>query len=560
MRPPSIAILEDDHAQASPFWESPFRAREYQEILRRFPEANIYATASNSLRTDKFQAFLNERAIFSGRVFPLFRDREDLFPKADLAYTVFLSNTLSFTPILERLQIPFLFELYPGGGFVVGDTYCDFLLARVFDSPSFRRVLVTQPNTHQYLLEGRFCNPSEIDYVFGGVFLEPNEENPSPRRQRFGYGKETVDICFVAHRYSPRGQDKGFDLFVEAADSLVETTPLARFHVVGGFDGSTIPLRPKLKSLITFYGTQQDSFFPNFYSKMDIIVSPNRPFVLAPGAFDGFPTGCCVEAALAGTTVICSDVLNLNRDYRDGKDIVLIRPETESLLFHLEKLIAEPRLCREVGENGAIASRRLFDPVNQIEPRLKAFSLELEKAQSGIRHHSRKTTRRRLFVPTELLPYLIRTMPDQKTMDRFGYDYELVQVEGDSILIACPAPGTAKQTEAKLDLIKVGAINRIDFRIESYLPFPGTQPFPMELTLDANSLSEDEPVYRRLLHVDSEFRSEKVSVQASPGRNLSNLRLTLRLAKDATHNVNAVVRMTQLLGLSGSVHSHESHF
>ena len=44
---------------------------------------------------------------------------------------------------------------------------------------------------------------------------------------------------------------------------------------------------------------------------MDLIISPNVPFVLASGAFDGFPTACCMEAALSGTAMFVTDELKL---------------------------------------------------------------------------------------------------------------------------------------------------------------------------------------------------------------------------------------------------------
>src|SRR3970282_285347 len=78
---------------------------------------------------------------------------------------------------------------------------------------------------------------------------------------------------------------------------------------------------------ILFHGRKRTDFFPSFYSGMDIILSPNIPFVLHPGSFDGFPTGACMEAGICGVAVFCSDVLKQNIRFRDGEEIVVVPPD-----------------------------------------------------------------------------------------------------------------------------------------------------------------------------------------------------------------------------------------
>lgn len=64
---------------------------------------------------------------------------------------------------------------------------------------------------------------------------------------------------------------------------------------------------------------------------MDIICSPNIPFKLDTGYFDGFPTSCCVEAAFAGVAVFCSDELNLNIEFINNFDICIIPVEPKKI-------------------------------------------------------------------------------------------------------------------------------------------------------------------------------------------------------------------------------------
>ena len=57
---------------------------------------------------------------------------------------------------------------------------------------------------------------------------------------------------------------------------------------------------------------------------LDLLVSPNAPNLLAAGAFDGFPTGCAVEAAQLGVPIFVTDELGLNTRYLPGEELVII--------------------------------------------------------------------------------------------------------------------------------------------------------------------------------------------------------------------------------------------
>lgn len=374
---PTLAILEDDLGW--PFWRSPFRLREYHAILRAIPGAAIYSTwlgEGDKNRPPEWEGFLRERPVFAGRILPISRTGE---PEPDssvrLAYIVFLNNAFQFVALLERRRIPFCLEMYPGGGFHPGQQESDDKVERLVTLPGFRRAIVTQPITQDFLLNRGYCQPAQLEYIYGGVLAEPGDPAALPRR-RFGQDKDTIDICFVAHRYTPRGEDKGYDLFLEAVQLLLPRFPALRCHVVGDFNEQTIPLAPATASRFRFYGVQPSSFLPGFFAGMDAIVSPNRPFVLRPGAFDGFPTGCCIEAGLCGTAVVCTDPLRLNRHYGDGEEIILVEDKSDALAARLEQFLGAPEKLRCIGERGRQIFRQLFAPEAQLKPRLRLLERE----------------------------------------------------------------------------------------------------------------------------------------------------------------------------------------
>jgi glycosyltransferase involved in cell wall biosynthesis len=186
----------------------------------------------------------------------------------------------------------------------------------------------------------------------------------------------------VAAKYTERGVDKGYDVFIEVAKRLCEIHSDIRFHVVGSFDQSDIDVS-SIKDRIVFYGLRNTDFFPEFYSKMEIVLSPNVPFVLAPGAFDGFPTGSCMEAGLCGVAVFCSDPLNQNIAFTDKEEIVIISREPREIAQLISHYYENPDVLYQVAEKGKRAFLKTLDLKTQMAERMKVLEELLNQAESA---------------------------------------------------------------------------------------------------------------------------------------------------------------------------------
>jgi len=81
----------------------------------------------------------------------------------------FLTNIYENLVWLEKYKIPFVFTLYPGGGFQIEDFTSDYKLQKVLDSPQFRKVIVNQLFTKEYLISKKFCSADKIEFIFGCV-------------------------------------------------------------------------------------------------------------------------------------------------------------------------------------------------------------------------------------------------------------------------------------------------------------------------------------------------------------------------------------------------------
>ena len=375
-----IIILDD----VFPHPLSAFRLQEYNSYLEHFNKMKIYCNplsfpALNEKRPLEIiiEEYENEYPQFKGNVEKL--DAEKIL-QAKAVYTIFIANTYRYIDVIEKFKIPFVFTLYPGGGFELNNKISDEKLERVFSSPYFRKVIVTQKIVHDYLIDNNFCKAEQIEEIFGIVTpLELLTKEYFKDKQYFGKYKKNLDICFVAHKYTEKGVDKGYDVFIEVAHELIKKYDNIHFHVVGNFDENVLDIT-QIRDKINFYGTRLSKWFDEFYNDKDIILSPNIPFKLFKGSFDGFPTGCCTEAGLNKLAIFCTDELNMNTKFEDEKEIVIIPHDTKKIVEIIEKYYYNPEKLQEIAQEGYLKIKELYNYENQIMPRIKILE-ELIKSK-----------------------------------------------------------------------------------------------------------------------------------------------------------------------------------
>ncbi len=114
------------------------------------------------------------------------------------------------------------------------------------------------------------------------------------------------------------------------------------------------------------------------YKIMDIIVSPNKPFVLREGAFDGFPLGTVVEAVLNGVVAMVTDNLNQNI-FVDGEELIIINNNSDHIFKKTIVLIENPYLLEKTAENGRQAFIKVYANSNQMDKRIALFNSVIAK-------------------------------------------------------------------------------------------------------------------------------------------------------------------------------------
>jgi lipopolysaccharide transport system ATP-binding protein len=349
-----------------------FRVAEYNAHLQAFPQLSVLSSLGD---------FAAQHARYAQR-YPALASRVRPYAPgwlagAGLAYLNFLNNAHQFLPALQQHRVPFVLTLYPGGGFGLDEPESDAKLAAVLASPLLQAIIATQSVTQDYLQHFSAQRGLALPplHRIDGVVANPLYfDADGPRRApAFGAGKATLDICFVAECYMPLGANKGYPEFIAAALALADC-PELRWHIVGGgFTPQDIDVSA-LGSRIHFHGRLETTALRQFYAGMDIIVSPNQPFLLHSGNFDGFPTGCCVEAALCGVAVMATDALQQNPGYVDGATMLVLdtkapTPLAAQIETAIRRMRADPAMLVSIGSAGQALTRQLYAPERQIGQR-----------------------------------------------------------------------------------------------------------------------------------------------------------------------------------------------
>ena len=375
--PCSLVIFDD----VFPSIYSPFRYEEYTKYFSTFNSVYAFTTgqslvALSETRETKevIEEFTNKFPEYRDKVFELKKENLQILKnlKNKIAVITFLRNIENEVQdnleIIEKYKIPFIFTLYPGGGFILNDEKSDRILKKACSSKYFKKVIVTQEIVKKYLLKKKICNEEQIELIYGVVTPKEILEHKKATKQYYGINKKTLDICFVAHKYSEQGKDKGYDLFIESARKLLKYNNI-NFHVVGGFDKDVIDVT-EFGDRINFYGIQSSLFLTKLYTKMDLLVSPNRPFILSKGSFDGFPTGSATEAMINGVGLICTDELYLNIKFKNNKDLIIIKPSVDEIVEQIEYLYSKPEEIKKLGERGKKKCLSIYSEKNQMIPRI----------------------------------------------------------------------------------------------------------------------------------------------------------------------------------------------
>lgn len=374
-----LIILDD----VFPLQHSGFRLAEYRAYLQHFKRAAVHSTGEGvSIMGDerKLEEVIGEfESVHPNLANRIIRFARNRHLKAKVLYFVFLAQYRKFAETIESAKTPFIFTLYPGGGFRLFDRPTNNLLRECFSHPLFRKVVVTQPITQEYLIENKFVSQDQAVLIPGLVVPDEFLLQSGDDKFYFGQQKSTIDIAFIAHKYTHKGAEKGYCTFVEAAHRLHKHKSKPRFHVIGGFDCRDIDVS-NLNDHITFHGSLGTAELIEILRRIDLVISPNAPGLSGTGLFDGFPTGSAVQAGLMGAALFCTDELMQNRCFVDKEDLVLIPANAKQIADSVSPYLEDMDALYKVALTGRETFKVHYGRAAQLEPRIKLLEELLETA------------------------------------------------------------------------------------------------------------------------------------------------------------------------------------
>jgi glycosyltransferase involved in cell wall biosynthesis len=166
--------------------------------------------------------------------------------------------------------------------------------------------------------------------IHNGVPHEPQPELPRPR-----LGPLIGAIGRMEHQ-------KGFDTLIRALAAIDE----AALVLLG--DGSE---RSRLQGLARSLGLSERIVWLGWTQNPRGYLSSFDVFAL-PSRFEGFPLAL-LEAMLAGSAVVATDVGSVREAVQDGESGLLIPPDDPAALANaIQRLLGDGELRRKLGENG----------------------------------------------------------------------------------------------------------------------------------------------------------------------------------------------------------------
>jgi glycosyltransferase involved in cell wall biosynthesis len=158
-------------------------------------------------------------------------------------------------------------------------------------------------------------------------------------------------VVVAAGRLSP---EKGFDVLIEAAASVLAADPAAGIVIFG--EG---PLRPELERQVRDRGLAGRVVLPGFRSDLDALLAA-ADVVTLPSFTEGLPN-VALEASAAGIPVVATAVGGTPEVIAAGDTGFLVPPgRPDELAASLARLLRDPRLCAALGAAGRGRMQRLF--------------------------------------------------------------------------------------------------------------------------------------------------------------------------------------------------------
>ena len=287
-----------------------------------------------------------------------------------------INDEFNYLDYLEENNIPFVLTLYPDDSLKVGDKESDKKLKSIFSSKCFRKVIVTQENVKNYLLDNDFCKENNIELVEGYVLSEDVFEK-SKKQRLFYPEKKFFEVCYVPHSYLDNDVKHEIELFIDIAKKVVkkDKTNKIRFRIISDFDKKDFDLG-EAEDIIKFYKPLDEECLLLLYKKTDIFVSLNKT---SNNSFSSFLPPNLVAAMMMGiVTIITDDELNKNM-FVPNEDLLVVEQNASSIADKILEIYNDNDKYFNISKCGKVKAKKLYSISNQACKRLNIVKSIAEK-------------------------------------------------------------------------------------------------------------------------------------------------------------------------------------
>jgi glycosyltransferase involved in cell wall biosynthesis len=220
-------------------------------------------------------------------------------------------------------------------------------------------------------LRGLADDPAKLDLVYHGLDLSRFPPPPPPRPRRDG-SSEPVTLISVGRLV----EKKGYNLLLDALARLPASLNWRFIHIGGGDLSQKLKARAQelgLSGRIEWRGSSDQNEVVAALREADMFVLPSR--IASDGDRDGLPN-VLMEAASQELPMLSTNVSSIPEFIENGKQGVLVQPDSEELAKALERMIADP----EGRANAASAARKRLVESFGMDAGIDRLMVRLESA------------------------------------------------------------------------------------------------------------------------------------------------------------------------------------
>jgi glycosyltransferase involved in cell wall biosynthesis len=217
------------------------------------------------------------------------------------------------------------------------------------------QILVISPEIRRHLKGVGARDKALVDFNFVGLDVDAFQPSPDDHlsvRQEFEFPPDALLISTIGALH-PR---KSHELFIEAAVSVIESEPRARFLIIG--DGE---LRSELELLARSKGLRSKLVFTGMREDVARLLSATNVYV-KPGIVEGFVGITVLEALGLGKPVVAFDTEDVKLALTDGETGVIVpNGDVTRLADRIVYLLRNPSVGSQLGQAGQQLVLERFD-------------------------------------------------------------------------------------------------------------------------------------------------------------------------------------------------------